>query len=252
MRYMISIEYDGTRYKGWQKQKDNIITIQGCIEEALYSLTGTNVQVFGAGRTDTGVHALNQVAHFDLQKPYPPYKVANALNFYLTKQHPYLKQDIVIKECRVVEEDFDARFSAKTRQYKYLIYNKEYPSALLQERAWWIRKTLDQEAMENACQYLIGKMDFSAFRCSECQAKNPVKTILDCHFSSSRDNILVFRIKAKSFMQHMVRNIIGTLKDVGTHKISIQNFQDIILSKDRSKAGVTAPPYGLYLEEILY
>lgn len=276
MRYKITIEYDGSYYCGWQKQEGQI-SIQESIEIALKNLVGHNVEVFGSGRTDAGVHALNQVAHFDLDTNFTEYRITQALNFHLREQTinrynewkkivknykitnnqrfydliPFNKQDIVIKSCEIVPNEFDARFSAIERSYKYFIYNSRNPSALMQNRAWWVVKELDIDKMKEASQFLIGRKDFSSFRAAECQAKSPIKTINSCNFSKNGD-IIVFDIKAKSFLHHMVRNIIGTLKDVGIGKINIDDFKKIIDLKDRTKAGVTAPAYGLYLNEIIY
>lgn len=276
MRYKITIEYDGSYYCGWQRQ-DGLVSIQGSIEEALKNTVGYNVDLFGSGRTDAGVHALNQVAHFDLNSDFSEYKIVQALNFYLREQTtnrynewkkivksfkiqnkqifydliPFIKQDISIKSCEKVSDEFDARFSATERSYKYYIYNSRVSSALMQNRAWWVVKELNIEKMEEASKFLIGRMDFSSFRAAECQAKSPVKTVNYCSFSKN-DDLIIFEIKAKSFLHHMVRNIIGTLKDVGTGKITIDDFKKIIDSKDRKIAGVTAPAYGLYLDKIRY
>ena len=276
MRYKIIIEYDGSYYCGWQKQYGQI-SIQESIEIALKNMVGYDVEIFGSGRTDAGVHALNQVAHFDLKTEVSEYKIIQALNFYLREQTvnrynewkkivknykiinnilyqdliPFNKQDIVIKSCEIVDDDFDARFSAIERSYKYYIYNSRTPTALLQNRAWWVLQNLDIDKMQEASKFLIGKMDFSSFRASECQAKSPIKTVNYCNFEKN-DNLIIFNIKAKSFLHHMVRNIVGTLKNVGVGKISIEDFKTIIDLKDRTKAGVTAPAYGLYLDEIRY
>ncbi len=276
MRYKITIEYDGSYYCGWQKQ-DGLISIQESIEIALKNTVGYDVNVFGSGRTDAGVHALNQVAHFDLKNEFSEYKIVQALNFYLREQTtnrfndwkkivknfkiqnkqmfcdlvPFIKQDISIKSCEIVPDDFDARFSAIERSYKYYIYNSRTPSSLMQNRAWWVVKELDIKKMTEASKFLIGKMDFSSFRAAECQAKSPIKTVNSCNFLKNGD-LVIFNIKAKSFLHHMVRNIIGTLKDVGSGKITTDDFKRVIDSKDRRVSGVTAPAYGLYLDEIRY
>lgn len=274
MRYKIIIEYDGTCYKGWQKQ-ENELTIQESLENALYNMFHKNIIVFGAGRTDEGVHAINQVAHFDLNIEYPCYKIVNGMNFYLREQKikfineinsilkiynnhkfnnilEYCKQDIVIKSCEVASEEFDARFSAIERSYEYLIYNSFQPSALLRNRAWQIQPKLNLDKMNEACQIIIGKFDFSSFRASSCQAKTPLRTINNAYFLQQNENIISFNISAKSFLHHMVRNLVGTLKAVGTEKITVKQFQDILFAKDRTKAGITAPPYGLYFKNISY
>lgn len=275
MRYKIVIEYDGSYYNGWQKQHGEI-TIQDCLEKALYSIFHKDITIFGSGRTDAGVHAKAQVAHFDLDLDYSCNTIVNGLNFYLREQavervnnlnkilkhnstnykfnnfFEYYFQDITIKGCEKVADDWDARYSAIERSYEYLIYNSFQPSALMQNRAWQVQHKLNIDKMQEASQLLIGRMDFSSFRASSCQAKNPVKTVKYCNFERKNDDLIVFTITAKSFLHHMVRNIIGTLKNVGTEKLSIENFREIIEVKDRTKAGVTAPPYGLYFKEVKY
>ena len=277
MRFKITIEYDGTCYSGWQKQEGEL-TIQGCLEDALFSMLHKKVEIFGSGRTDAGVHAIAQVAHFDLETDVLPYKIMNGMNFYLREQavnrarhinnvfrkfckennehfidfFQNYKQDIVIHNCEIVNDDFDARFSALERNYIYLIYNSFESSPILQNRSWQVQSKLDIEKMNEASKCLIGRQDFSSFRASSCQAKSPVKTLNSCEFRRYNDKIIIFDIKAKSFLHHMVRNIVGTLKLVGCGKITVQEFENILKAKDRTKAGVTAPACGLFFKSVRY
>lgn len=261
MRYKIIIEYDGTNYCGWQKQEGKF-SIQQTIEDSIKLTTKEEVEVFGSGRTDAGVHALGQVAHFDIKKEMEPFKLMSAINFYLKSNYIsrlesiYTEkinnmQDISIINCEIVDNDFHARFSAKKRHYKYRILNRKQPTALENNRVWQIFKKLDFEKMQESLQFLTGKQDWSSFRDSECQAKSPIKTIDKVSLKKEGDEI-IFEIEAKSFLHHMVRNIVGTIVEIGLGKITIKDFQNIIASKDRTKAGPTAPSQGLYFVEVLY
>lgn len=266
-RYKLTIEYDGTNYAGWQKQQGRR-TIQETIESCINSLTGENAELFVSGRTDAGVHAINQVAHFDLNKYFKIDTIIEGLNFYLGENNrflinkwkksvgdeflsPFLLQDITIKNCEIVDENFHARFSSKMRYYKYLILNRYSPSALWQNKAWHIKKELNIEEMNKACKFLIGKYDFSSFRDSQCQAKSPIKTINNCGIFRN-DELVIFEINAKSFLHHMIRNIVGTLRDVGIGRTTVAEFKNIIEAKDRKMAGEMAKSCGLYLVKIDY
>lgn len=261
MRYKIIVEYDGTNYSGWQKQKGKK-SIQESIESAIRTMTQEIVEVYGSGRTDAGVHALGQVAHFDLSKNIDTFKLMCGINYYLRVQ--YLSQfddyysiikkdvqDIAIVDCEVVDENFHARFSAKKRFYRYRILNKYQPTALNCERVWRVYKALDFKKMQECLPFLIGKRDWSSFRDSDCQAKSPIKTIDKVNLFRNNDEI-IFEIEAKSFLHHMVRNIVGTLVDVGLGKTSLEKFQQIIDAKDRTKAGPMAPAQGLYFVKTEY
>ncbi len=261
MRYKITIEYDGTNYCGWQKQEGKF-SIQETIEDSIKLITKEKVDVFGSGRTDAGVHALAQVAHFDMEREMEPFKLMSAINFYLKSKYisriecNYVEkgrniQDISITNCEIVDNDFHARFSAKKRRYKYRILNRRQPTALDNNRVWQVFKELDFEKMQDSLQFLTGKRDWSSFRDSDCQAKSPVKTIDKVSLRKEGDEI-IFEIEARSFLHHMVRNIVGTLVEIGLGKISLQQFQDIIAAEDRTKAGPTAPSQGLYFVEVLY
>lgn len=255
MRYKIIVEYDGINYNGWQKQQGEL-SIQESVEKAIKLFSGEDVNLYCGGRTDAGVNALAQVAHFDLTKEYEPFKVISAVNFYLKYNTCALAnvkattQDIAIINCEIVDEKFHARFSAKKRYYKYYILNRREPSAV-NNKCWHIRKELNFKRMQEALPFLIGKRDWTSFRDSECQAKSPIKTIDKVSLTKNDDQI-IFEIEAKSFLHHMVRNIVGTLADVGLEKTSIEKFQEIIEAKDRTKAGPTAPPEGLFLVRIEY
>lgn len=261
MRYKITVEYDGTNYNGWQRQ-DNKSTIEESIEKAIKLLSNEDVEVFGSGRTDAGVHAIGQVAHFDLKKEIDIDKIISGINFYLKSE--YLSkikssciirsmnmQDISITNCEIVDENFHARFSSKKRYYKYRILNRRQPTALDNTRVWQVYRELNLENMQNCLQYLVGKKDWSSFRDSECQAQSPIKTIDKVNLYKNGEEI-IFEIEAKSFLHHMVRNIIGTLVDVGLGKIAVDDFIKIIEAKDRRKAGPTAPACGLYFLKIDY
>lgn len=268
MRYKIVIEYDGTNYGGWQKQKDKL-GIQEVVENSVFLFSGEKVEVFASGRTDTGVHAVNQVVHFDLKKEYKNDVVMNALNFWFGKRNrdliaewqknsnnyfykPFLQQDIVVKNCEIMDENFHSRFSSKMRHYKYIILNRKAPSALWQNKAWHIRKTLDLEKIQEASKFILGNHDFSSFRDSQCQAKSPIKTMDNCKIYKEFDDLVIFEFSAKSFLYHMIRNIVGTLRDVGVGKTSIKDFEEILLSKDRKRAGEMAPACGLYFVGVDY
>ena len=266
-RYKLTIEYDGTNYAGWQKQ-DGRLTVQETLEDCIFNLSGEKVEVFASGRTDAGVHAINQVIHFDLNRLYKTDTIIEGLNFYLGKKNrklidiwqknnnnvflkPFLQQDIVVKECEVVDDSFHARFSTKMRHYRYIILNRQRPTALWQNKAWHIRKKLDVTKIYESAQCLIGKHDFSSFRDSQCQANSPVKTMSAINVYG-RDEFVYFEFSAKSFLHHMIRNIVGTLRDVGTGKINENDLVKILESCDRKQAGEMAPACGLYLLNVEY
>ncbi|MDR3078714.1 MAG: tRNA pseudouridine(38-40) synthase TruA [Rickettsiales bacterium] len=274
MRYRLCIEYDGSNYSGWQRQGHGL-SIQEAIEESILKFSGERVELVGSGRTDAGVHALGQVAHFDLVRgQFSTPTIVQALNYYLCefsrarsgrmgslirrefgdfyRRYGSLSgQDIVIKSCEEVDDGFHARFSSRMRYYKYILVNTKSASALWYARAWHVREPLDLGPMQTACQLLLGSHDFSSFRDSQCQAPSPVKTLRSCTVHRNGDLISI-EMAAKSFLHHMVRNIVGTLKDVGSHRTSIEEFRAIIESKDRRRAGVNAPAQGLYFIGVDY
>lgn len=243
-RYRITIEYDGTPFVGWQIQAVGP-SVQGELVRALGQFSGETMAVRGAGRTDSGVHALAQVAHFDLAKAWEPFKVREALNFHL-KPHP-----IVVLDCAVAPDDFDARFSAIGRHYLYRILNRRAPPALDRNRVWWQPMPLDAAAMHDAAQQLIGRHDFSTFRAAGCQAKSPVKTLDRLDVSAAGEEIHI-RASARSFMHNQVRSIVGSLKLVGAGRWNAADLAHALAARDRSACGPVAPAQGLYLVKVDY
>ncbi len=243
-RYKLTLEYDGTPFVGWQRQSEGV-SVQQVVEEALLKFCGERATVYGAGRTDAGVHALAQVAHFDLEKPADPFRIVEALNFHL-KPHP-----IAALDCAAAPADFHARFSAIERRYRYRIANRRAPLTLEGNRAWRIAVPLDAGAMHAAAQLLVGKHDFSSFRAADCQADSPVKT-LDALAVSRLGEEIEVTARARSFLHHQVRNMVGTLRLVGEGKWSARDVRQALEARDRASAGPTAPPEGLYLVAVKY
>ena len=251
-RYKIIVEYDGRAFSGWQRQKDSP-SIQGTIEKAIKAFSGEDVTLHVAGRTDAGVHALAQVAHFDLTKQYEPHVVKNAINAHL---RPCAIAIITAEEMPL---DFHARFSAQKRYYCYrFISARAAPLILHEGRAWRIHQTLDLSAMQKAANYLLGTHDFSSFRDSQCQAKSPIRTLERCEWVTPDDPFLSegirydFYVEAKSFLHHQIRNIVGSLYKVGLGEWSAEDIKTILDAKDRTKAGITAPAEGLYFLKVDY
>ena len=245
-RYKITVEYDGTNLVGWQKQ-DFGQSAQGCLEQALFAFSGEHIDIFAAGRTDAGVHALGQVAHFDLETGMDLYHLREAFNAKLREA----EAPVSVIEIDIVPDTFHARFSAKKRGYIYRLLNRRTRSVLLENRVWHVNFKLDIEKMREAASYLIGHHDFSAFRGAGCQAKSPIKTLDRLDIIQDGDEI-DFIVEAKSFLYHQVRNMVGTLKMVGDGHLRPQDMQKILESKQRKEAGVTAPACGLYLNKIEY
>lgn len=248
MRYKITIEYDGTNILGWQRQLDGP-SVQEYLEKALSYLSsdGKEIPVQGAGRTDAGVHALAQVAHFDLEREIADWKLRDAINFHLREQ----EAPVVVLNVEEVDENFNARFSAKGRGYVYRILNRRSPAVLEKDRVWWVPVDLDIGKMQEGAKYLLGHHDFSSFRAAACQAKSPIKT-LDKLDISQRGEEIIFEVEAKSFLHHQVRNMVGTLKLVGDGHLAPQDVKRILEAKDRKAAGPTAPACGLYLSKVWY
>lgn len=244
LRYRLLIEYDGTPFSGWQRQ-DNALGVQAVLEEAVFRLTGEDILVQGAGRTDSGVHALGQVAHIDLPRDYPVDTVRDALNQHV-RPHP-----ITVLEATRVNEDFHARFSATGRAYLYRILNRRPPPAVDRGFVWWHARPLDAAAMHDAAQSLIGHHDFSTFRASECQAQSPMKTLDRLDVSSAGAEIHVVA-EARSFLHHQVRNLVGTLALVGEGKWRRKDVEKALAAKDRRAGGPRAPAEGLYLTHVRY
>lgn len=243
-RYMLTVEYDGRPFVGWQRQA-NGPSVQAALESAVAAFCGEEVRVNGSGRTDAGVHALGQVAHVDLTRDWPADTVRDALNHHLRPA------PVAVLAARRVGEAFDARFSAIRRRYHYRIVNRRAPLALEHGRAWHIRRPLDLAAMQAGAALLIGRHDFTSFRASECQAKSPVKT-LDRFAFAQEGELIVATVEARSFLHHQVRNMIGTLRLVGDGRWAPDAVGEALAARDRSAAGPTAPPDGLYLAAIGY
>lgn len=242
-RILLVIEYDGTNYCGWQKQP-SVKTIQGEIEDAIFRSIGEKVEIFGSGRTDAGVHGLNQTAHFDLASPVPITKLKDILN-------NVLPADIVIKSAEEVEEEFHARFSIKRKCYLYKIYNGEEKKAFLANRMAWIRKPLDVDLMKKASKLLIGEHDFQGFCSANTCTSSFVRTIYDIKISQIEEQIFV-EVCGNGFLYNMVRIIVGTLVDYSLGKLSIEDIKLALKKGDRAKAGQTMPACGLYLKDTMY
>ena len=243
MRTALGIEYDGTSYNGWQRQKTGL-GVQQRVEEALTIVANENVEVVCAGRTDTGVHASGQVVHFDSQSE-------RSNRGWLLGANTNLPADIAVTWAQAVDDEFHARFSATARRYRYLILNRLQRSALHRDRAWWVYEPLDAERMHAAAQHLVGKHDFSAFRAAGCQAKTAVREISQIAVTR-RDDWLTLEVTANAFLQHMVRNITGTLAAVGQGEQEIDWIGTVLESRDRKAGGIAAPPHGLMLVGVDY
>ena len=243
-RYKITIEYDGRPFAGWQRQNDQP-SVQQALEEAAAKLDGAPVQVQGAGRTDSGVHAAGQVAHLDLQKDMPAEKVGDAINYHL-KPHP-----VAILAAERMHDDFHARFDATERHYLYRISNRRAPLTLDHGFAWRVGMKLDAEAMHAAAQALVGHHDFSTFRDSQCQADSPVKTLNAISVARMGEEVHV-RCRALSFLHRQVRSMVGSLVEVGRGKENTMWVGKILQAADRSACGPVAPSDGLYLTRVDY
>lgn len=243
-RIFITVEYDGTPFVGWQRQVTGP-SVQQVLEEAAAHLTGGDVLVQGAGRTDSGVHATGQVAHLDVPDKFDANRVMEALNA-LTGDNP-----VTVRAAREVDGETHARFSAIGRRYLYRILPRRQPPALDRLRVWHHRGALDAQAMQAAATRLVGRHDFTSFRASQCQADSPVRTLDELRIETSGEEVHV-HAAARSFLHHQVRNIVGTLAMVGTGKWTGDDVADALAARDRSAAGPTAPPEGLYLTEVRY
>lgn len=243
-RYRITIEYDGTPFVGWQMQASGT-SVQGEIARAAFAFCGNPTTIHGAGRTDAGVHALGQVAHFELGRDWPTHTIREALNFHL-RPHP-----IAILDCIQVAPGFDARFSATARHYTYRILCRRSPPALDKNRVWWVRQALDSGAMQEAAQILIGRHDFTTFRAVACQAKSPIKTLDRLDVSCNGSEIII-AASARSFLHNQVRSMVGSLKHVGEGKWRSEDLRAALVAADRVRCGVVAPASGLYLTRVDY
>jgi len=243
-RFKLTIEYDGGPYVGWQAQ-DNGASVQASLETAIEKFCDQRVRVYGAGRTDAGVHALGQVAHFDIETEHDAGTVRDGLNFHL-KPGP-----IAVLDAVMVGEEFHARFSAIRRHYLYRIVPRRAPVTVRRGAVWNVHQNLDASAMQEAAQILIGKHDFTTFRASMCQAKSPVKTLDTLDVATSGDEIHV-TTNALSFLHNQVRSIVGSLKLVGEGKWSAKDMREALEAVDRTRCGPVAPAFGLYLVSVDY
>lgn len=250
-RYKITIEYDGTGLAGWQRQL-GVYSAQECVERAILGFSQESVRIQCAGRTDAGVHALGQVAHFDLAKDWEPFRLKEALNAHLRDDTKLpTKGQVVVLAAEKVDKKFNARFSPKQRHYIYRIINRREHLALEKFRAWQVVEPLDVEAMHDAAQILVGKHDFSSFRAAECQSKSPVKTV-DAISVELNCGVIEIRVSALSFLHHQIRNFAGNLRNVGSGKWTKVDLQRVLEAKDRKVAGATAPAHGLYFLRVDY
>jgi tRNA pseudouridine38-40 synthase len=243
-RYKLLIEYDGAPFVGWQVQH-NGVSVQGVLTAALAAFCGENVPVRGAGRTDAGVHALGQVAHIDLTRPWDTDTIRDAINARL-RPHP-----VAVLTAEHVADDFDARFSARKRHYLYRIINRRPDLTLDAGRAWRAPRPLDTLAMREAAQRLVGRHDFTTFRAAECQAKSPVKTLDRLDVERDRDEVRIYA-SARSFLHTQVRSMVGSLVQVGEGRWSADDLARALAARDRTACGPVAPPDGLYLVKVDY
>ena len=247
-RYALKIEYDGSPFVGWQRQR-NQVSVQGSIETALSKLENKEHKIAGAGRTDAGVHARSQVAHCDLDKEWQPFRLSEALNFHLRPL------PIAVIDCALVNSDWHARFSALERKYLFRLLVRRAPSTHEAGLVWQIGHSLDLSKMLEASKYLLGKHDFTTFRSSMCQAKSPIKTLDELkidRITGWSGNEFRFQLRARSFLHNQVRSFVGTLERVGAGSWSPFDVKKALEAKDRSACGPVSPPQGLYLADVVY
>ncbi|WP_105381292.1 tRNA pseudouridine(38-40) synthase TruA [Neorhizobium alkalisoli] len=245
-RYRMTVEYDGTPYVGWQMQ-ENGHSVQAALQGGILSLTGEAVSIRGAGRTDSGVHAVGQVVHADLSRDWKPYKLRNALNAHLMMAG----EKVSILDVQAVDDSFDARFSALRRHYLYRIFNRPSPLALEAKRAWWVTRELDHEIMHAAAQTLVGHHDFTTFRSAHCQATSPMRTLDRLDVTRTGD-LIEIRASAQSFLHNQIRSFAGTLKLAGEGKMTPADVRAALDARDRAACGPVAPPEGLYFLKVDY
>lgn len=235
-RYKVTLEYDGTDLIGWQENTQGP-SVQSLMVDAIEKFCGARPDIVGAGRTDAGVHAVAMTAHFDLDGNFYADTVMRAVNFYLNNA------PVAVLDCETVPDDFNARFDCVARHYKYFVLNRSARPVLEKNRVWWVPRKLNIKKMQAAAERLVGKHDFTSFRASECQAKSPIKTLDSCRIEQDED-MIIFDFSARSFLHHQVRNMVGTLVEIGLGKP--YDIDKVFAALDRSAAGVTAPASGLY------
>ncbi|NOX34299.1 MAG: tRNA pseudouridine(38-40) synthase TruA [Deltaproteobacteria bacterium] len=242
--FKIVIEYDGTGFSGWQKQKDKK-TVQGEIEKALSKILNQEIRISGSGRTDAGVHAFGQVANFHADTGILPQDLKRGVN-------SLIKQPVVIKKCSIVDDDFHARYNAVSKEYHYFILNRTDPCAIGRLYQWHIRYPLDIEAMHLCCKAVTGLFDFKSFENTGSPQASSIREIFFFNITNPDNHRLVFKICASGFLRYMVRNLVGTIVLAGLNKISQEEFIKILEAKNRTKAGATAPARGLFLKKVNY
>lgn len=242
--FKIVIEYDGTDFFGWQRQKERQ-TIQEEIEKVLSRILNQKITISGSGRTDAGVHAFGQVANFHADTIIKSSDIKKAVNSLISK-------NIVIRECTIVDADFHARHKAVSKEYHYFILNREDPSAINRLYQWHIRKPLDIDVMRNCCKSITGIFDFKSFESSGSSSSSSIREVFFSDITALGNGRFVFKICASGFLRYMVRNLVGTIVNAGFNKITIDEFVKIMEARDRTKAGTTAPPHGLFLKKVNY
>lgn len=243
MRIALVLEYDGTQYHGWQAQT-GLHTVQQSVEHALSKVADTSISIVCAGRTDTGVHATNQVIHFDCDKE-------RTIRAWIHGVNSFLPKDICVKWGKEMPDSFHARYSAVSRRYRYVIYNGAIRPALLRSNVTWQYRQLDHRLMNQGAQSLLGENDFTSFRSVECQSKTPMRNIIQLQVTRCGELVMV-DVTANAFLHHMVRNIAGVLIAVGSGKQSVSWVEEVLKAKDRRLGAETAPSYGLYLVQVSY
>ena len=243
-RFKLVLEYNGTPFSGWQVQPTRL-SVQGVLEDAIERFSGERVTTQAAGRTDAGVHALGQVAHFDLSRAWDPFRVREALNYHL-RPHP-----VAVISAEAVDESFEARFSATARHYEYRILNRRAPAVIERNHVWHLPMPLEAEPMHEAAQGILGLHDFTTFRAAECQAKSPLRTLDRLDVRREGEHIVVVA-SARSFLHHQVRSLVGSLKLVGEGKWRPERLREVLDARDRRQCGAMAPSSGLYLTGVDY
>lgn len=243
-RIVMGLRYDGSAYRGWQSQFEELQTIQAKVEKAIAQVADESVSVYCAGRTDAGVHATQQIIHFDTTAD-------RGENSWVFGANSALPPDISVVWSQEVDPSFHARFSALRRRYRYILYNYKVRPAILRHAVGWHYKDLDEVRMQQAARYLIGEHDFSSFRGAGCQAKSPVRHVYEVAMTRHK-HLLILEIEANAFLLHMVRNIVGTLFAVGSGHKPPEWVKEVLLAKNRQEAGITASPAGLYLVDVTY
>lgn len=243
MRVALGVEYDGSRYHGWQAQP-GLHTVQQVLEQALSQVADTEISVICAGRTDTGVHATNQIVHFDCENE-------RTIRAWIHGANSYLPKDVCVRYGRETNDEFHARYSATSRRYRYVIFNAPIRPALSRGNVTWHYRPLDHKLMAKAGQFLLGENDFTSFRSVECQSHTPMRNVMKVDVVRHHD-LVIIDITANAFLHHMVRNIAGVLMAVGSARQPVEWVQEVLLARDRKLGAETAPPYGLYLVDVCY